>query len=507
MEDSSATSFPLKHPSLPFSPPPSVLIIGSGVFGLGTAYALARRDTFSKTSITLVDRAANDAATTDNPSTLISHDASSVDSSRIIRSDYADPAYTALAAEAQRHWRKTASPSDLGAEGRYTESGLVLVADGVPPEGSGGGVPLGSSQPGVVKKTGLDYVRSSWENTLELSKDDPQLASRIRELPNAAAIRDAVGTGGASGSWGYVNGCAGWADAGKSMAWLYEKTRETGRVEFVQGTVTSLIHDENTVTGANLSDGRSLSADLVVLATGAWTASLLDLDGQATATGQVVGYVDISEEEQEKLGKMPTLLNLSTGLFIIPPSNRVLKIARHGYGYFNPVHLPIPPLSSLSSSQSHPSPPQMVSYPRTDMSHPALFSIPDEGAADLRRALREMIPLPEIHNRPFTRTRLCWYTDTAQGDFLISYHPRYRGLFVATGGSGHGFKFLPVLGDKIADCIQGWCPRPFREKWAWKGTAAGRVRTAWDAVTTEDGSRGGKAGLTLDEELRASASH
>jgi len=91
----------------------SILIVGSGVFGLSTAYALAQRDAFKNTSITLLERL-------DFPAP----DAASIDSSRIIRPDYADPAYAALMAEAHPHWR-----GSFGAEGRYSEAGLCLVQD------------------------------------------------------------------------------------------------------------------------------------------------------------------------------------------------------------------------------------------------------------------------------------------------------------------------------------------------------------------------------------------
>jgi len=36
------------------------------------------------------------------------------------------------------------------------------------------------------------------------------------------------------------------------------------------------------------------------------------------------------------------------------------------------------------------------------------------------------------------------------GDFIVSYHPEHEGLFLATGGSGHGFKFFtPSLDTNI----------------------------------------------------------
>lgn len=501
----SSTSFTSTPSSSDFSPPSSILIIGSGVFGLSTAYALASRDVFSSTSITVVDRASAPSANNSSATPVFpARDASSIDSSRIIRGDYADPAYAALATDALRQWRKVDSPDALGAQGRYSESGLVLVADGESDALdtttclSSAAADAGASllEQHNAKKTGVDYVRASWENAVALGEQDPELAARIRLLPDADAIREAVGTGGTSGSKGYINGYAGWAEAEKSMAWLYERVRQTGRVSFVSGTVSRLEHTDDIVTGAKLEDGRALSADLVILATGAWTASLLDLSGQATATGQAVAYLDITAEEQAELSKMPVLLNLTTGLFIIPPSNNVLKVARHAYGYLNPTSLTnTTPLSPTSSPSAH-----TVSYPRTSLTVPQALTLPVEAVAALRCALRQMLPShPQLHDRPFSKTRLCWYTDTPTGDFIISYHPRFRGLFVATGGSGHGFKFLPVLGDKIVDAVEGRTPKEFADKWAWKEIGGG------DAVATEDGSRGGVPGLVLDEELGKTA--
>jgi sarcosine oxidase/L-pipecolate oxidase len=268
------------------------------------------------------------------------------------------------------------------------------------------------------------------------------------------------------------------------MQWLRSQVEADKRVTFITGEATSLLRSGKKVTGAILKDGQRLLGDLVVLATGAWTGKLVDLRGRATATGQVLAYLDISNAEQERLSKMPIIVNLSSGMFIIPPANNILKIARHGYGYSNPVSIPNP---------DNPSGIEMitVSLPRTGVDIPGQQIAP-EGFEACRAALKEMVPW--LAERPFSNSRICWYTDTPDGDFLITYHPEFDGLFLATGGSGHGFKFLPVIGDAIADCIERKCPKDFQEKWAW------RKRTV-DNVVTEDGSRGGRSGMVLDREM------
>lgn len=385
-----------------------------------------------------------------------------------IVTDYADPAYAALADKAQNIWRQSSSPDSLGGSGRYTESGLTLVAN--------------------TSSNGLPYVRSSYENVIALNKGTPAEGS-VHELKSRQEISNRVGTGGYSGDWGYINTCSGWADAEASMVWLRGQVEATKRVDFKVATVTSLLFSPtNSVQGVKLSDSTTLTADLTILATGAWTPSLIDLRGRCQATGQVLSYLPITDEEQERLGKMSVFLNMSCGMFIIPPRNNLLKVARHGYGYSNPVSIPNPEPISPSNPDKN----ITVSRPLTKLDTPNLW-IPTEGEEACKKALTEMIP--SMAGRTFTDSKICWYTDTPTGDFLISYHPTYSNLFLATGGSGHGFKFLPVIGDKIVDCVQGICPVEFKEKWAWKEEVV-------EDVVTEDGSRGGRSGMILELEMR-----
>ena len=52
---------------------------------------------------------------------------------------------------------------------------------------------------------------------------------------------------------------------------------------------------------------------------------------------------------------------------------------------------------------------------------------------------------------PLTDMRICLYTNTPDKHFIIDQHPGHDRVFVATGFSGHGFKFQPVIGDILAD--------------------------------------------------------
>ena len=50
-----------------------------------------------------------------------------------------------------------------------------------------------------------------------------------------------------------------------------------------------------------------------------------------------------------------------------------------------------------------------------------------------------------------TRTAVCMYTNTPDGDFVIDLHPEDPRIVVISACSGHGFKFAPVVGDVAAD--------------------------------------------------------
>jgi glycine/D-amino acid oxidase-like deaminating enzyme len=55
-----------------------------------------------------------------------------------------------------------------------------------------------------------------------------------------------------------------------------------------------------------------------------------------------------------------------------------------------------------------------------------------------------------LKNAPVVETRVCQYENTSNGDFLIDRHPEFDNLWLVGGGSGHGFKHGPSLGEYLA---------------------------------------------------------
>jgi glycine/D-amino acid oxidase-like deaminating enzyme len=63
--------------------------------------------------------------------------------------------------------------------------------------------------------------------------------------------------------------------------------------------------------------------------------------------------------------------------------------------------------------------------------------------------------LPELANAPVTETRVCQYENTSNGDFLIDRHPAFENVWLVGGGSGHGFKHGPAVGEHVTALISG----------------------------------------------------
>jgi glycine/D-amino acid oxidase-like deaminating enzyme len=85
--------------------------------------------------------------------------------------------------------------------------------------------------------------------------------------------------------------------------------------------------------------------------------------------------------------------------------------------------------------------------------------------------------LPELLDAPIAQTRTCLYCDTFDSDFWIDEDPQRQGLIVATGGSGHGFKFLPVIGGIVADLLEK-VANPWAHRFQWRTLSDRRTEAA-----------------------------
>ncbi|KAF9470006.1 FAD dependent oxidoreductase [Collybia nuda] len=373
-----------------------IVIVGAGCFGVSTAYHLLKR---GFTGVTILDRS----------STIPALDAASNDINRIVRSSYSDPFYAKLAREAIAMWKDKEEWGNT-----YQESGVVV---------------LGSSEKGI------SYVTESHRN-------DAGLGASLQWFPNSSSIQAIFPPEARTASFdqqkGYINYDGGWANASQGLSMMISKVTALNGKILPSKCVTTLLRQNGKTIGVECTDGSIYTASLIVLAIGSWTPSsfpILDLGLRCLATGQCIATLQLTDDEMRRYRKCPVVLDFSTGFYIFPPNEQgIVKMATHVPGYTHTI--------------------DNISTPRTVTTDPHQgLSIPKSDIQSMRRYLKGVYP--DLAGKPFSGTRLCWYNDSIDGDWVIDRYKTDPGLMLATAGSGHAFKFLPVIGRLVADIIQG----------------------------------------------------
>lgn len=251
----------------------------------------------------------------------------------------------------------------------------------------------------------------------------------------------------------YFNPSGGWAWSSGAIERLYARLRELDVPIIPSAELAELIRDGDAVVGVKLTDGREMRADKVIVALGSWTGghpTLRDLlpKGLLVPTGQTVAAVQLNPEEMEIYRDIPVNATQDgTGYYAFPPtSDGVMKFALHSGGYTVPNDVPRTVLdpSAAAYAEQH-----------------GVGWIPRRSLALMREKLGE--GFPALARKELKYTRMCYYSDTPDGHFVIDYAA--PGLLIASGGAGHAFKFLPVMGEIIHARLEDRLPTHLKRKW------------------------------------------
>ncbi|KAL5504668.1 hypothetical protein ACEPAH_7331 [Sanghuangporus vaninii] len=432
-KDTPSTS---KDPSL--IPSSKIVIVGSGCFGVSTALHLLRR---GYRDVTILERASD----------LPAVDAASTDINKIVRSSYNDEFYTLLAREALEAWK------DHEVWGHnYYESGVLIC--GIEADLHGNRAFQNDHKHGAHIKRIATLIESD-----ETSRLAPSEANKLETVTLEEIFDPGVSVGSSiSHTHGYFNEDGGWAHSKRAMERAMELVKELGGKIIPGKEVSSTIKDQSRTRGVKCKDGSEFAADIVILAIGSWTASTfpeLKLGRRALATGQATVTVQLTPEEGERYRKVPVILDLGpSGFYCFPPNeDNLIKMGSHVGGVTNMVPIVNAPTVDVISSG--------ISSPRTTLSHGVDgLKVPKSEARFIRECFRKVFP--ELGEKPFSSTRLCWYTDSPDSNWIIDVHPADPGLALVTAGSGHGFKFLPVIGRLVADRLEGKMDESTRRRFA-----------------------------------------
>ena len=335
-----------------------------------------------------------------NPDLIPDPLAASTDISKIVRMEYGtDTEYMAMAIESIEGWKDW---NDLFNDTLYHNTGYLLTTSG----------PLDSGQYG--------YEHSCYQNLLRKGfkperLNQGQLGTRFPAF-NSDFYQD-----------GMYHAIGGFVESGRLLETLATYARQLG-VEIHEGqTADKLLSRKGRMEAVKTREGSSFQAGHVIVCAGNSTPYLIpDLKPNMKITGHPVFHVKPSQAELFRPPHFSVFTaNISTtGWYGFPlhPEKQVVKIANHSVGL-----------------ELHPEHDERV--------------VSQEDVLHFRAFLAEA--LPALAEDPIVYTRLCCYTDTLDGHFWIDHHPEIKGLSVGSGGSGHGLKMGPIIGDMIATMAEG----------------------------------------------------
>lgn len=236
---------------------------------------------------------------------------------------------------------------------------------------------------------------------------------------------------------GFFNPRAGFAESSKVVARLMDMAQAEGATLLTETPVESLIGSTE-ITGVRCKNGQLIEGDEVILCAGVWTSQLCpELAPCFTVSSHPVFHFKLPENSGALFTRssFPVFAAdvTKTGVYGFPVIDGVIKVATHGLGR------QVTPESARELCESQ-----------------------HQG---MRKFLEQS--LPALKDAELVQSHLCFYCDTQDEEFWIARDPSRTGLTVASGGSGHGFKFAPLLGKWVHDVLEG-IETSWTKKFSWR---------------------------------------
>ncbi len=176
-----------------------------------------------------------------------------------------------------------------------------------------------------------------------------------------------------------------------------------------------------------LSDGTTMQADAYLFACGSWLGQIFPdvLGNVITCTKQEAYYFGVPKEQGLQYDSMPAWIDVDGKDFYYGiPGNaqRGFKIGVDRRGQ---------PFDPTNGERVYD--PAVLAHARTFIGH----------------------RFPGLKNAPLVESRVCPYENSPDGNFIFEKHPDADNLVFLGGGSGHGFKHGPALGEWVAGWLTG----------------------------------------------------
>lgn len=439
-----------------YSQDSKIIIVGAGVFGLSSAYHLVQN---GYKNIDIFDRT-DFEKTKYNP--LKGSDAASGDINKFFRIYYETKTlYSKLATEALDTWEKwNLDIQNLSLEDkkRFLDDDLELLRHT-------GGLRIGDTA--ELPKVEQDNLKGFEQLGLRATqydlgnKDDLQRAKLTGWNKKLDVVRDWLDRGKADQVSGTLDSIGRMLKSDKACYYVKILLEKSGvKFHFGElGTFQELIHDERNdkkVIGIKTKDGKSHFSDLIVASAGSWTTSLVpQLQHRTQASLANIIYVEIPKTRQDLIDKYSNYPHIQWKTTLSENDrNQNHEDGEGGFAFFPPTKKE--GILKLNTRQVKFLNPRKVGD--TYISVPSTLGaekLPKSVIQEAKEVLLAIAPdLAQVEGIKL-QSKLFWYTDAINSDFIIDFIPSLENVIVATGGSAHGFKFLPVLGKTVVDRVKG----------------------------------------------------
>jgi glycine/D-amino acid oxidase-like deaminating enzyme len=196
---------------------------------------------------------------------------------------------------------------------------------------------------------------------------------------------------------------------------------------YVQAMATPGSFKTARLTDIKLSNGNTLKADLFLFACGSWLGKLFpDVLGKIiTCSRQEVYYFGVPPAKAEQFDKMPVWVDVDGKDFYYGIPGNSFRGFKIGVDKRGPAFDP--------TSGDHLPDEQVLQHARQFIAH----------------------RFPELKEAPLVESRVCPYENSPDGNFLFDQHPEFSNVWFLGGGSGHGFKHGPALGEMVSQILSG----------------------------------------------------
>ncbi|HKY44945.1 MAG TPA: FAD-dependent oxidoreductase [Pyrinomonadaceae bacterium] len=224
-------------------------------------------------------------------------------------------------------------------------------------------------------------------------------------------------------AWGILEPDAGVLMARRAVQAVVAQARADG-MDYREEAIAPPSPGTKKLSSIKTTSGHEIFAERFVFACGPWLPKLFPelLGGLIHVTKQEVFFIGVPPGD-ESFKRLPAWIDFTDLVYGLPNlDSRGFKLAIDAHG------------------------------PEFD---------PDSGervvSASGLKAMREYLAqrMPLLADAPVTETRVCQYENTSNGDFLIDTHPVFENVWLVGGGSGHGFKHGPAVGEYVVDMMYG----------------------------------------------------